>query len=193
MMSPAAIGNADWMEFEARLRRFVRGRVDPLWADDVVGGILLRLVEHRDALEGARNPIAYVLRVATNAVTDHYRRRSVERRALAEVGQEADPAVDPQGGEPQDAQEEIARCFEGFIRALPDVYRDALELTELDGLSQVEAAQRLGLSHSGLKSRVQRGRAQLKRVVLRCCAIEIDRRGSVIALERRGRGCDAAC
>jgi RNA polymerase sigma-70 factor (ECF subfamily) len=193
MTSPATIGNADWMEFEARLRRFVRGRVDPLWADDVVGSILLRLVEHRAALEAAANPIAYVLRVATNAVTDHYRRRSVERRALGEV---ANLGSDGTGGREEDgdrAEAEIAHCFEAFIRTLPDEYREALILTEIEDLTQAEAAARLGLSHSGMKSRVQRGRERLRKSVLRCCQVEFDRRGGVMAYARRGGGCGPDC
>ena len=47
-----------WTRVEARLRAYVRRRVDPIWADDVVGDVLLRLVQHRDSVETARNPVA---------------------------------------------------------------------------------------------------------------------------------------
>jgi RNA polymerase sigma-70 factor, ECF subfamily len=66
-----------------------------------------------------------------------------------------------------------------MVYALPDPYRDAIVLTEFDGLSQKELAGRLGISVSGAKSRVQRGRALLKRQLLDCCQFEFDR-GSVI-------------
>jgi RNA polymerase sigma-70 factor (ECF subfamily) len=193
MMSGTLIGTAEWMDFEKRLRRFVRSRVDPVWVDDVVGGIMLRLVEHRDALERAANPIAYVLTVATNAVTDHYRRRAVERKALAEAGREEALDADEIGGGDATPEAEIAGCFVGFIQALPETYRSALTLTEIDGLTQREAAARLGLSHSGVKSRVQRGRAMLRKSLLRCCAVEFDRRGGVVSYRRRAGGCGTAC
>jgi RNA polymerase sigma-70 factor, ECF subfamily len=63
-------------------------------------------------------------------------------------------------------------------------------LTELDGVTQAEAAARLGLSTSGMKSRVQRARAQLKDLLADCCEIELDRRGGVTAYRPRRRPCD---
>ena len=48
---------------------------------------------------------------------------------------------------------------------------------ELEGLTQQTAAKRMGLSLSGMKSRVQRGRARLKQMLDDCCLIELDRRG----------------
>jgi hypothetical protein len=44
------------------------------------------------------------------------------------------------------------------------------------GLTQAEAAKRAGVSVSGMKSRVQRAREQLKAMLLRCCEIDVDRR-----------------
>ena len=43
---------------------------------------------------------------------------------------------------------------------------------DVDGTPQVEAAKQLGLSGSGLRSRVQRGRKQLRQLFLDCCEIE---------------------
>ena len=80
-----------------------------------------------------------------------------------------------------------------MVRQLPQNYRQAIELTELEGMTQTAAAELLGLSVPGMKSRVQCGRARLRAMLLRCCEIETDRRGRVIAFEQRdGEGC-AAC
>lgn len=193
MTHGAPLGAAEWRAFEQRLRRFVRGRVEPVWADDVLGSIMLRLVEHRTALEQAANPIAYVFAVATNAITDHYRRRAAERRALAEIGRDVGLETVPADHDDGQAQTTIAACFTGFVDALPEAYRVALRLTELDGLTQRDAAARLGLSHSGLKSRVQRGRAMLRQSLSRCCAVEFDRRGGVVSYRPRGTACGDKC
>jgi RNA polymerase sigma-70 factor (ECF subfamily) len=66
------------------------------------------------------------------------------------------------------------------IETLPEEYADALRRVELEGQSQKDAARELGLSYSGMKSRVQRGRALLQQALLRCCAVERDVRGRVI-------------
>jgi RNA polymerase sigma-70 factor (ECF subfamily) len=76
-----------------------------------------------------------------------------------------------------------------LVSRLPDKYREALELTEFEGLSQVAAAERLGLSTSGMKARVQRARGQLRDLLLDCCQVELDRRGGVAAFRSRAGGC----
>ena len=180
-----------WAGFRSRLADYVRRRVEPSAVDDAVGSVLLRLVRHQEALRAAGNPTAWMLRVAANAVADHHRRRAVERRALEAFGAE-DPAEEAS----DDATTaEFARCLIPFIRDLPPAYGEALMLTEIEGLTQTEAARCLGLSVSGMKSRVQRGRAKLKQALLRCCAVETDRWGTVLDYRSRRplSGCKRDC
>jgi len=193
MTAETTLTQEAWAGFEARLRAYVSRRVDPAWSDDVVGDILLRLVRHRDGLEAAANPLAWMHRVAANAVADHHRRRSAEKRALALVETEATEAPPPEAPETNRAAAEMARCLVPFIRALPKAYGEALMLTEIEGLTQTAAARRLGLSPSGMKSRVQRGRAKLRQALLRCCDIRVDRRGGVLDYAPRARGCGRPC
>ena len=161
----------------------------------MVGAVLLRLVRHQDALKAADNPTAWMLRVAANAVADHHRRRAVEYRAIAEYAAQAPD--DAEAAEPIDraAKAEFAGCLLPFMHDLPPRYREALMLTDIEGLTQAEAARRLGLSVSGMKSRVQRGRAKLKHALLRCCAFETDKWGTVLDYQPRasGTGCKGDC
>ena len=77
-----------------------------------------------------------------------------------------------------------------MIEGLPDAYREAIVLTEFEGLTQKELADRLGISLSGAKSRVQRARGQLKQMLLGCCQFEFDRRGGIIDCKPRvNNGC----
>jgi RNA polymerase sigma-70 factor, ECF subfamily len=63
-----------------------------------------------------------------------------------------------------------------FIAMLPSPYREALTLTELEGLTQKQAAGMLDVSLTGMKSRVQRGRARLRRLLDDCREIALDAR-----------------
>ena len=183
-----------WASFQTRLRAYVRRRVDPASADDVAGEVLLRLVHHQQALASAENPSAWVLRVAANAVADHHRRRHAERRALDELkATETDTEATENGEAEGSPTADLSACLVPFVRNLPEPYREALLLTDIGGLSQTAAAKRLGLSASGMKSRVQRGRAKLKQALLRCCRVEVDRRGGVIDYSRRSTNCRASC
>ena len=65
--------------------------------------------------------------------------------------------------------------------------------TELEGLTQKEAADMLGISLSGMKSRVQRGRARLRAKFEQCCAIAQDARGKVTDCDPRPAGGGPSC
>ena len=65
-------------------------------------------------------------------------------------------------------------------------------LTHFGGMAQNRLAGELGLSFSGAKSRVQRARKMLKDMLLECCHLEFDRRGSIIGYESVEPEC-AAC
>ena len=181
-----------WTGFESRLRGYVRRRVDPAAVDDVVGGILLRLVQHQDDLMAARNPVAWAYRVAANAVTDHHRRRASERQALTQAQEDAMPGVTG-ADEESSAAEDLARCLIPLIKGLPAPYGEALLLTEIEGLTQAAAAERLGLSLSGMKSRVQRGRRKLRAALLGCCTVQTDQRGGVVDYTLRRGGTPLRC
>lgn len=187
MTDPMDLDDRSWTAVEARLRGYVGRRVDPGSVDDVVATIMLRLVKHRDELTGARTPSAWMLRVAANSIADYHRKRAAEARALARAALEPESTSDDERSETASASAEIAGCLVPMIQELPEPYREALMLIDIDGLAQTEAARRLGLSVSGMKSRVQRGRAKLKDALLRCCAIELDRRGGVVDYRPRRR------
>lgn len=82
--------------------------------------------------------------------------------------------------EEENFTKEATVCIRSTIKRLPEKYREALELTEFQGLSQKELSEKLGISYSGAKSRVQRGRGKLKQLLEGCCHIEADRYGNIV-------------
>ena len=85
---------------------------------------------------------------------------------------------------------ELAECIRPMVERLSRTHREAMVLSELEGLTQKEVAERLGVSLSGAKSRVQRGRAKLKELMMDCCHIEFDHLGSVIGYDPKNKRCD---
>ena len=155
-------------------------------AEDLLQETFLRLHDRRETLADEDRVAGWVWRVARNVWIDHLRRAGGAPGEL-----EAEPEVQDHG---EEAQATVAGWLSGFVAELPDPYREALELAELEGLTQAEVAARTGLSLSGVKSRVQRGRAQLRAALLRCCAFEFDRRGGLVGWSRRREcGCDEDC
>ena len=177
-----------WTEITKELRAFVRNRVrDVHAAEDLEQDVLVRLA-HQLAVHGEPAHLgAWVFQTARNAVIDHYR----TRKEVAELpGAVAEPEGDDR--DPSDLAR-LHASFRTFVHGLPPKYREALLLTEYEGLTQTQLAARLGIPVSTAKSRVQRARAGLRKALTDCCAFEIDRRGGVIDWRRRSRAACAGC
>lgn len=169
-----------WDQFHTPLARFVRGRVqDTQTADDLLQDIYIRIHTHAHAVREEQRLESWVYQIARNAITDHYRRQ----KPLVEVTEDA--AVEPPPDPQDDLQERLARSVRRMLNDLPDEYREALILTEYEGLTQRQLAEKLGISLSGAKSRVQRGRKLLRETILNCCHLYFDRLGQVIDYEPR--------
>ena len=180
-----------WEEFHTRLLAFIRGRVErPQDAEDLLQDVFIRIHARAGSLDELESVSGWVYRITRNAVIDYHRRRAAAARLSSSM---SDPSVDhgdDDGG--ATAAREVSACLEPLMQTLPPSDRHALELTELQGLSQKNAAEHLGLSNSGMKSKVQRGRAKLKRALLDCCHIELDRRQGVTDYTPR-ESIDGAC
>ena len=77
--------------------------------------------------------------------------------------------------------EQAASSLQKMIDLLPEKYAQALTMVEFQGLSQIQLAQKLNLSVSAAKSRVQRGRKMLKDNLMNCCHYEFDKYGTIIS------------
>jgi RNA polymerase sigma-70 factor (ECF subfamily) len=173
------------------MERFVRRRVnDPHHADDVVAEVMMRIHQNLASLDDRERVTAWVFRIARNAITDHYRRIARRREVVAAapddgVDSGADAWLDDQAA----TLAELASCIRPLVDALPGDYRRALVLTDLEGHSQVDAARMEGISVSGMKSRVQRGRRQFATLVKQCCDVTTDSRGELVEFRPRPDGC----
>jgi RNA polymerase sigma-70 factor (ECF subfamily) len=183
---------AIWEEFHEGLLGFIKRRVRSREiAEDIVQEVMLRVHRQIGGIERAEAVGAWVHTIARNAITDHYRSASV-RRELASGGEAVtETAAEPEDDTP-DVRRELAVCISPLLKRLPPTYREALTVTEIEGLTQADAAARLGLSLTGMKSRVQRGRRQLKQMLIQCCAIERDVRGGLTSYRPRHGQCDCA-
>ena len=165
--------------FHGELRRFVARRVPGPDADDVLQDTLLRIHLGVGALRSADHLAPWVYRVARSAIIDHHRRaRPADALDPAEV--EALPEAPT-----EDVRPLLAACVAPFLEALPMEQAEALRRTDLGGLTQAEAASRLGVPLPTLKARVQRGRRRMRTAFEDCCELEQDGRGAVITATPR--------
>lgn len=173
-----------WQEFRAKLHAFLRRRLPRVEdVEDVLQEVFLKIHRERCQLTEGELVEAWIYRIARHAVADFYRART--RRPGDQPSSEdvdvllADWPEEASG----DVHEVVLGWLEPMVEALPDKYRDALRWADFDGLTQQEVAERLGLSLSGAKSRVQRARNQLGELISDCCILEFGGDGRVVGYE----------
>ena len=177
-----------WREYRDQLRQFLLSRVrNPADVDDLLQEILIKTYRHLNTVKEPEKFPAWLFQVARNLLIDYYRkvqtqasRQELAARAfLTGNKQEADEQV----------WQDLTHCLQPFLSQLPEKYRAAIEAVDLAGASQKELAMQLGLSHSAVKSRVQRGRKLLKAMFQECCRYQLDARGNLVDFEANGSLC----
>ncbi|GAB3530443.1 RNA polymerase sigma factor SigZ [Pontibacter brevis] len=168
-----------FLAYEAQLKGFVQKRVmDKEVADDILQQLYLKLYKNCEQLQEVQNLKAWLYQITRNTVYDFFRENSRRQPLDAETELLAEEL-------PGQERHEVEALVEPLISLLPPEYAEPLRLSELEGISQKEIAERLGISYSGAKSRIQRGREKLKQLFLECCHIEVDRSGNLISAEVR--------
>lgn len=176
-----------WEDFAPVLRKFLARRVPPgVDADDLLQEVFLRVIRHLADVRSTDRPEAWLFQIARNAVRDSLRAR--QRRDGRTDPLESDLPAPPDLASDRAAEAELAPCLTAMVERLAEPYRTAITLTSIQGLSQADAARRTGVSISGMKSRVQRGRRQLREMLVACCTIAVDVRGGVSDFHRRANG-----
>ena len=188
---PAADLRSLTEELRARLFAYIQARVHSREAaEDLVQETLLR-AGRTLAREDITNIEGWLFRVARNGIADYFRgSKDVVEWREDEHGEAArDDTIQK---EERELREELTTYVRGVVESLAEPYRSALLLTEYEGLTQKELAERAGITLSAAKSRVQRARAEEKHLIEQCCRISTDRYGQVTDCEPHRRG-DCAC
>ncbi len=168
-----------WERYCCQLEAFIRRRVaSEVDAEDLLQEVFIRIHQNLCCLRDLSKLESWVYQITRNTIIEYYRRR----RSTVELPETL--AVEEELLE-EDPEAEVAASLREMVDELPRPYREALVLTEYEGLNQRELAEKLGVSFSGAKSRVQRARQKLRDMLLTCCHFELDRRGGLIDYHKR--------
>lgn len=172
-----------WKDLHSQLEGFVYQKVrDKEVAKDLIQEVFIKVQANIDTLKDDTRVTSWIFQITRNAIADHYRQLKNKQTAALPLDHLGENLL----LENQDpVTEEFAQCILPLIWMLPTKYREALLVSEIEGLSQKEMAMKLGISYSAAKSRVQRGRTLLKGLLLQCCEIETDCYGNVVDYRRK--------
>ena len=171
-----------WHEYHMKLATFIRSKVTEDVADDLLQDVFIKVHARIDSLKEDAKLESWLYQITRNTIIDHYR----SKRTTEEL---PDWIEQPQPEEEEVIRKELSSCLEPMVKKLPDKYRKAVQMSEIENKTQQEVAELEGISLSGAKSRVQRGRALLKTMLHDCCQFEINKDNQVVSYEKRDQDC----
>lgn len=166
-----------WLKFENKLRAFILSKVhDELVTDDLLQELFIKIHNNIDKVKDQTKLQSWIYQICRHLITDYFRSHIKIQRINLPDFENADENMD---------EEFMSQSLEDMANKMSDLpkeYCEALCLTELGNLSQKEYAEKIGISYSGAKSRVQRARIMLKDMLMKCCHYEFDKYGTVIGI-----------
>lgn len=160
-----------FQEYRDILARYIQSKVkDPIDSEELLSQVMMKIYDHCEKLEGVRNTEAWLVTIARNAVTDYFRMQ----QKRPEFSLPVSVALEEEANVMQD----LEACIPSLIAKLPEKYAKPLADYELRGIPQKSLAVQYGMSESGLKSRVQRGRKMLKELFTQYCGHLIEEQES---------------
>ncbi len=162
-----------WSEFSTQLRYFILRHVrDEAVADDILQEVFVKIHLNVHALQAGDKLQSWLYQITRNTIADFYRRNEPIELISENLMEPGESKVETDC--------DARPCVTAVLLGMPDAYRIPLAL-DTQGMSQQKIADKLGLSLSGAKSRVQRGREKMRQTLMDICKFEFDRRGNIIA------------
>jgi RNA polymerase sigma-70 factor, ECF subfamily len=155
--------------YNERVYRAARAIVrDEHEAEDIMQQAYVNAFTHLRQFNGSARFSTWLTKIAINEALARVRRRGRyeafdDDLANGEPFMSSSPAENP---ERQAFAGELRSLLESAIDTLPDGMREVFVLREVEGLSTSEVAESLGVSEDVVKTRLSRGRAALRRVLL---------------------------
>jgi RNA polymerase sigma-70 factor (ECF subfamily) len=170
----------NWNNVQSELKGFVFKRVkDKALTEDIVHDVFLKVQGKIHQVKESDKLFGWIYQITRNTITDHFRKNSKSINPK-DIDWESSPA---------NFNDCVTNVIKKLIPTLPDKYRIPLEMTELQNMSQLEVAKKLGLNYTTAKARVQRARQMLKQKMDEVMIVKTDGYGNVILCENRGSCC----
>ncbi len=164
-------------EFGQHLKNFIRSKVkNEDDVSDIYQNIILKIITKIDTVKNNESLKSWIFTIANNQIMDFYRKI----KPLVNVETLESQLPNPLHENESAAYPEMEGCIYSLMSQLPDEYRLVIEESEIKGVSQKELAATLGLNYVTLRSKVQRGRERLKKMLNDSCLIEQAALGTVM-------------
>lgn len=170
-----------WQSFNTQLLSYIKHQVnDENIAEDLLHEVFIKLYKNVDKLEEQSKLKPWLYQITKNTIIDYYRKRKETPIAFQNLEKEFET-----DDIETNMNDETVECLKALIFELPEKYQKSIELYDMKGLKHKDISQKLNISISGSKTRVQRARSKLKEVLCDCCDFELDTFGNIIEYRQK--------
>ena len=167
-----------WEDFSGILKKYIHSKVkDDDLTKDILQEVFIRIHLNVSKIKNNESLKSWLFTITHNVIMDHFKRQSKQIPFLET----------PENDENQ--THSAKNCIRPLINKLPEKYREALLMSEINGKKQFEVAEALNISVSGAKSRIQRGRKLLQQGFIDCCDYKINDKGFLIGEHKEKENC----
>lgn len=164
--------NRAWRSHKTEIRGFLSHRVlDKAETDDLLQDVFLKALLLGRSFCDIDNPRAWLFHVARNMLIDRLRLSREQVPLPDDLLADAEP--------PMDVVDSLTQCLPRILSELSAEDREAITLCDLNGVTQQDFAERIGISLPAAKSRVQRARRRLQDRMVHACQVKFDDQGKV--------------
>src|SRR5215207_4013381 len=166
--------------FGTYLMNFIKSKVTCVEdAKDIYQEVLVKIIDKSGSLTKEESLKSWVFAIARNQVIDYYRSKKIPELLSDSI---LDRSVERRESK---VHSELESCMHAFINLLPTEYKELIIKSDIDGTSQKELSETIGINYVTLRSKVQRGRERIRNMILDSCNIEKDAAGGLLECEPR--------
>ena len=165
-----------WLEYKNGLKYYIFKKVkNEEIANDLSHEVLMKVYNSCCSNIKIKNVRSWMFQIAHNTTIDYLKKQNKFTYNVPENYDDDDYNVFQEANE----------IIKPLMQLLPDKYAIPLHLSDIEEFKQKEVAQKLNLSLTATKSRIQRARNLLKEKIIECGNLEKDEKGNLISLEIR--------
>lgn len=158
-----------YQRYQQRLLAYVSQRISTTAdAEDIVQSIFVKIQQHPPYIDSQPKLEGWLLQVTKNTLIDYWRKQ----KNTVSLSDEHDVAAEEDNSTEENPWLNLSCCLLAMIQDLPEKYRQAVELADLQEIKHKDIAMMMGISESGVKSRVKRGREKLHDLLVSCCSVD---------------------
>ena len=161
-----------WQEYQTALKKFLHSKINnPSDIDDLMQEIFIKTYQNIHTVKDISKVKSWLFQLANNTIIDFYRTKGKTV---------SNDEFQFELNEDETVKQDLMRCLSPFIQALPQDKSELITAVDLNNEEQKQLAEKMNISYSTLKSRVQASRKELRSLFDDCCHFEFDCNGRAI-------------